>query len=248
MKKEPCDKLYRLHLRLRMELDAEEEKTLKKYGKVKKELSRDLAVPSDITLHALHFAIQQAFGWRNSHLHRFTLDQPFTSDRTAKLTGLTRRTAILTLLSGRTAVGALLSGGTSRPGRRRIVPRPAHNLTDSRLLRRGSPAGIRIIRRSHVGFCLLRRFFLFCGGFGGLCGFLCHRGFRFFPGGFLGFLRRFLRCGFSCLGSLFLAGGFHHLLLVVVQHRERLRMGRLRLHLFLLPAACGFFFGLAVHF
>ena len=87
MKKEPCDKLYRLHLRLRMELDAEEEKTLKKYGKVKKELSRDLAVPSDITLHALHFAIQQAFGWRNSHLHRFTLDQPFTSDRTAKLTG-----------------------------------------------------------------------------------------------------------------------------------------------------------------
>ena len=87
MKKEPCDKLYRLHLRLRMELDAEEEKTLKKYGKVKKELSRDLAVPSDITLHALHFAIQQAFGWRNSHLHRFTLDEPFTSDRTAKLTG-----------------------------------------------------------------------------------------------------------------------------------------------------------------
>ena len=87
MKKEPCDKLYRLHLRLRMELDAEEEKTLKKYGKVKKELSRDLAVPSDITLHALHFAIQQAFGWRNSHLHRFTLDRPFTSDRTAKLTG-----------------------------------------------------------------------------------------------------------------------------------------------------------------
>ena len=82
MKKEPCDKLYRLHLRLRMELDAEEEKTLKKYGKVKKELSRDLAVPSDITLHALHFAIQQAFGWRNSHLHRFTLDEPFTSDRT----------------------------------------------------------------------------------------------------------------------------------------------------------------------
>ena len=87
MKAEPCDKLYQLHLRLRMELDAEEEKTLKKYGKVKKDLSRDLAVPSDITLHALHFAIQQAFGWRNSHLHRFTLDEPFTSDRTAKLTG-----------------------------------------------------------------------------------------------------------------------------------------------------------------
>ena len=34
---------------------------------------RELLVPSDITLHALHYALQRAFGWQNSHLRSFEL-------------------------------------------------------------------------------------------------------------------------------------------------------------------------------
>ncbi len=34
---------------------------------------RRLQVPSDITLEGLHYAIQDAFGWTNSHLHQFTI-------------------------------------------------------------------------------------------------------------------------------------------------------------------------------
>jgi len=36
-------------------------------------LLRELLVPSDITLHALHYALQRAFGWQNSHLRSFEL-------------------------------------------------------------------------------------------------------------------------------------------------------------------------------
>lgn len=40
-------------------------------------ISRDIIVPMDITLHALHYVIQKAFGWQNAHLHSFTIPDRF---------------------------------------------------------------------------------------------------------------------------------------------------------------------------
>ena len=47
----------------------------RKYGKLEygDHISRDIIVPGDIPLYALHYVIQRAFGWENSHLHRFEL-------------------------------------------------------------------------------------------------------------------------------------------------------------------------------
>lgn len=49
---------------------------LRKYGKSSdgRHISRDILVPGDITLAALHFVIQNAFGFTNNHLKRFYLD------------------------------------------------------------------------------------------------------------------------------------------------------------------------------
>ncbi len=44
-----------------------------KYGKTKKNISRDVLVPEDITLHSLHYVILKLFGWQNGHLHSFSL-------------------------------------------------------------------------------------------------------------------------------------------------------------------------------
>ena len=65
-------------LKLRLTLDTtfvhpEEMEILKKYSKVNEGITRDVLVPADITLHALHYVIQRAFGWQNSHLHQFKL-------------------------------------------------------------------------------------------------------------------------------------------------------------------------------
>ena len=66
--------ILKLHLELDMEYVGEEEKELlKKHGHMKNSISRDILVPSDITLHALHYVIQRAFGWQNGHLHNFSL-------------------------------------------------------------------------------------------------------------------------------------------------------------------------------
>ena len=48
---------------------------LKKYGALKHSMhiSRDVIVPSDIPLYALHYVIQRTFGWENSHLREFQL-------------------------------------------------------------------------------------------------------------------------------------------------------------------------------
>ena len=66
--------MLKLHLELDMEYVGEEEKELlKKHGHMKNSISRDILVPSDITLYALHYVIQRAFGWQNGHLHNFSL-------------------------------------------------------------------------------------------------------------------------------------------------------------------------------
>ncbi len=61
-----------LHLELDMEwLKEEDKEILRKYGRMQEAISRDFIVPGNITLRALHYAIQRAFGWQNSHLHSF---------------------------------------------------------------------------------------------------------------------------------------------------------------------------------
>ena len=67
-----------LHLELRDSRltsidDGDEAKILAKYGKVETSISRDVIVPSCLALHQLHYLINMAFGWTNSHLHKFQL-------------------------------------------------------------------------------------------------------------------------------------------------------------------------------
>jgi hypothetical protein len=57
-------------------MPADEAKILAKYGGVAKSISRDVIVPSSLALHQLHYLINMAFGWTNSHLHNFQLPQP----------------------------------------------------------------------------------------------------------------------------------------------------------------------------
>lgn len=54
---------------------AEHQRVLRSYGKVRygNTISRDIIVTGDMPLYALHYAIQQSFGWQNSHLHHFEL-------------------------------------------------------------------------------------------------------------------------------------------------------------------------------
>lgn len=82
MKKERT--VLRLSLELKMErLSPEDKVVFNRYGKVLTGITRDILVPGDMTLHALHYVIQKAFGWQNSHLHSFKL----SDDSFQKLTG-----------------------------------------------------------------------------------------------------------------------------------------------------------------
>jgi hypothetical protein len=47
--------------------------TLRKYGNVEhgQSVSRDIVIPSDLPLYALHYVIQKAFGWKNEKRHHF---------------------------------------------------------------------------------------------------------------------------------------------------------------------------------
>lgn len=68
--------VYQLHLSLRTDgLDADGWEILRRYGHVEKELSRDILIRGDMMLHTLHYAIQRAFGWTNSHLHAYRLPE-----------------------------------------------------------------------------------------------------------------------------------------------------------------------------
>lgn len=62
----------KLHLELNLEDISEEEKGyLKEFGRMSNGISRDVIIPADMTLRALHYVIQRAFGWQNSHPHYF---------------------------------------------------------------------------------------------------------------------------------------------------------------------------------
>ena len=69
------NEMLRLHLELVADFNNEEKKVMHKYGLMEGEtISRDILVSDDLPLYALHYVIQRAFGWQNSHLHRFYLD------------------------------------------------------------------------------------------------------------------------------------------------------------------------------
>lgn len=60
-----------LHIELDEEIPVKDrERCGIEYGK---SISRDIIVPLDMPLHNLHYVINQAFGFTNSHLHRFEL-------------------------------------------------------------------------------------------------------------------------------------------------------------------------------
>lgn len=48
---------------------------LRRYGKVEKSITRDVIVPADFPLRALHHVIQKLFGWEDSHLHHFAFPE-----------------------------------------------------------------------------------------------------------------------------------------------------------------------------
>ena len=76
----PVPYAIRLHLELDMSdksMDEQELSILSEFGKMENGITRDIIVPGDITLHALHYVINRAFGWQNSHLHSF---RPYEED------------------------------------------------------------------------------------------------------------------------------------------------------------------------
>lgn len=77
MVKNPKDiKPVRLRLELISDyLSSDEKVMLKRYGESTSgdRITRDILIPSDMTLHALHYAMQKLFGWQNSHLRQFNL-------------------------------------------------------------------------------------------------------------------------------------------------------------------------------
>ncbi len=76
--------VLRLHLELDIKYLYEDDiQVLKKYASMKQAISRDILVPADMTLHALHFAILRMFGWQNGHLHNFSLPKNIFEELTA---------------------------------------------------------------------------------------------------------------------------------------------------------------------
>lgn len=75
--------MIRLHLELMADFSEEEKEIMHQYGAMEGEtISRDVLVSDNLPLYALHYVIQRIFGWQNSHLHRFYLDD----ERVEKLT------------------------------------------------------------------------------------------------------------------------------------------------------------------
>lgn len=69
-------KVMKLQLTLDLrDIRGEDLSALKKYGDVTENISRTVFVPAGMPLHALHYLINQAFGWQNSHLHNFELPE-----------------------------------------------------------------------------------------------------------------------------------------------------------------------------
>ena len=80
MEKEKKFDWVRLHLELEIDDWHDRDElihVLHQYGGVKygESISRDILLPAEIPLYALHYVIQRAFGWQNSHLHQYELPE-----------------------------------------------------------------------------------------------------------------------------------------------------------------------------
>lgn len=65
-------KALKIHLELDLSnLSKTDKETLHKYAGMEMGISRDIIVPTGLSLHALHYVIQRAFGWQNCHMHNF---------------------------------------------------------------------------------------------------------------------------------------------------------------------------------
>ena len=58
-----------------MGLDDADREDLRLYAKTDEGISREVLLPGDMNLHALHYLIQRLFGWQNSHLHHYSIQQ-----------------------------------------------------------------------------------------------------------------------------------------------------------------------------
>ena len=56
-----------------LDMEPEEKYLFLKLAKAEKGIIREVLVPEQMTLHAMHYMIQRLFGWQNSHLHHFEL-------------------------------------------------------------------------------------------------------------------------------------------------------------------------------
>jgi hypothetical protein len=66
--------MIRLHLELDANFSEDEKEIMHKYGSMEGDtISRDILVSDDLPLYALHYVIQRAFGWENSHMHCFSM-------------------------------------------------------------------------------------------------------------------------------------------------------------------------------
>lgn len=80
----------RLHLELvdyngkPFEFSGDETDILKKHAKYQNAFSRDILVPGEMSLNSLSYAIQKLFGWQNSHLHSFVLEDEMFDRLTAR--------------------------------------------------------------------------------------------------------------------------------------------------------------------
>ena len=67
-----------LHIELDMNgIDEDELKVIKEFGGLKygKAISRDILIPYDMHLNALHYVIQELFGWESGHMRDFKIEK-----------------------------------------------------------------------------------------------------------------------------------------------------------------------------
>lgn len=135
--------------------------TLQRYGRVfyGKYITRDILVPEDMPLFALHYAINKAFGWQNSHLHHFELSQEAFEQLTDnKLSNYTE-------LVGRLLVSPLMEDadrfwnddyekGSIKTWLSKKYCGPYHSYNDSELYS-VCRQEIKLFKRDYKYFCLL---------------------------------------------------------------------------------------------
>ena len=126
--------LIRLHVSLYW-VDEDEAKILQMYGSVTrgKTITRDILVPKNMPLSSLHFTLQRALGFQNSHLHHFELFQSdlqsLTGDKMENL--LNMRGIILTQDRGPyVVVGPTFKKGSFKKWLRKQYTWPFHYYND----------------------------------------------------------------------------------------------------------------------